>query len=245
MDFETAPVPFDWNEHGSRLMMRQRRQTRCSSGTNSVQHVLFVFDSSGSIGQSQYDRMKEAVALLAPQFCREVHFALLTFSSNLNLEFCFNCFSSNYDGKTQAAQAIRAASYQSGSTNTGAAAKCICDHLLHPSCGISVDPSCLDVVFITDGKSNDPSLEVCDEVKCLHNRYGVNTYAIGIRSGSGHNSFDQDELDCISDGSNVLSAFEYNSFDEFEQSIYTILALIATHSTNTHYACARLDGTVD
>ena len=224
-----SPLPFDWNEHASHL--RLRRATRCTAGT---QNVLFVLDSSGSIGQAQYNVMKGAIANLTSLFCKEVHFGLLTFSSQLRLEFCFNCFSSNNVGRAQAAQAILTAPYQNDLTYTGAAAKCICDHLLHPRCGISVDPNCLDVVFITDGYSNDPQLQICDEVRCLHNKYGVNTYAIGIKN------FNKAERSCISDNSDILSAFAYKDFDDFRDSIIKIIDRLL--KSNGQYTCTDTSG---
>ena len=223
---ETAPMQFEWKEHSSRLM-RHRRQTRCSS-SDGVQHVLFVLDSSGSISSANYIKMKFAVATLTSLFCSEVHFGLLTFSHHLNLDFCFNCYSNN---KILAAQAILNATHQRGLTYTGAAASCICSHLLHPNCGISVDPNCLDVIFITDGRSNDPSLEICDEITCLHNRYGVNTYAVGI------GSYDPAELNCISDQSDIFSQYEYVDFDDFHQSILNIA--IRLNSGDSNYTCPR------
>ena len=71
------PIPFKWLEHGPRL--RQRRQTQCSD--NNVQNILFVLDTSGSIGETQFNRTKNALAKLTPLFCRKVRFALITFST--------------------------------------------------------------------------------------------------------------------------------------------------------------------
>ena len=88
-------------------------------GSDDVQHVLFVLDSSGSIGSTSYGRMKKAIAKLTPLFCKKVKFSLMTFSSRLNLEFCFDCFENNIFGRNAAASAIKAASYQAGSTYTG------------------------------------------------------------------------------------------------------------------------------
>ena len=115
---------FNWNEHAKRF----RRQTQ--NCDNDIQHVLFVLDSSGSIGSTSYDRMKSAIAKLTPLFCRQVHFALLTFSTKFHLEFCFNCFDNTFDGRLQASDAIKAADYQAGLTYTGGAARCICEELL-------------------------------------------------------------------------------------------------------------------
>ena len=208
----SKPIPFDWIEHGSRF--RQRRQAQCN---NRVQNVLFVLDTSGSIGPSQFNRVKNALAKLTPLFCKKVQFALITFSSTVNLEFCFDCFQNTYSGRQDVQSAIRSAPYRGGWTRTAGTARCICEDLIHRSCGIdpTLSPACLDVVFITDGKSNDPTLDVCQEVRCLHNRYGVNTYAIGISSGSGLPTYDQAELECIDHYSDAISAFNYESFSEF------------------------------
>ena len=226
-----APAPFKWNEHGPRLR-RQTQQCR----PHQVQHVLFVFDSSGSIGSASYKRMKAAVGNLVPLFCKQVKFAMVTFSTNIHLEFCFNCFQNTYRGRQQAQSAISAVDYHGDLTNTGATTKCICEQLLSSSCGISRTPSCLDVVYITDGKSNDPTYKVCQEVRCLHRHAGINTYAIGI------NDYNQAELDCISDSSNLVSAFQYNDFDEFENSINTVISRLV--GSGSDYSCLERDNTI-
>ena len=120
-------------------------------------------------------------------------------------------------------------------TYTGEAARCICDELLDTSCGISEDPSCLDVVFITDGRSNGRR-QICDEVKCLHRKEGINTFAIGI------NGFVQAELDCIADGSDRLSAFEFNSFNAFERAIDDVIHRLGDEISTNPQSCAALYG---
>lgn len=237
-----APIPFSWTEHGPRL----RRQAQ-NCNPDDVQHVLFVLDSSGSIGASQYQRMKDAIGKLVPLFCKQVKFAMVTFSTNINLEFCFDCFENTFLGREAASKAIGSADYHRKATNTGATTKCICEDILGNNCGITSNPSCLDVVYITDGKSNDRTYEVCKEVECLHSRYGINTYAIGIDSNKAFgSSFNQAELDCISDSSNILSAFEYNSFEEFEDAIEDIIdRLINSIVNGNFYACVQRDETID
>ena len=135
----------------------------------------------------------------------------MTFNHEFKQEFCFDCFDSDCTGRTTAVDAIKAIDYRRGYTHTGGATKCACDAFLSSSCGLPDDASCIDVVYITDGKSNDPTLKVCDEVRCLHSRYGVNTYAIGIGNG-----VDQAELDCITNFSNSASIFSFMSFSDFE-----------------------------
>jgi hypothetical protein len=54
----------------------------------------------------------------------------------------------------------------------------MCDYMLSPTCGLDPAAGCIDVVFVTDGRANDPALDVYDEICCLHNRRGVNVYTI-------------------------------------------------------------------
>ena len=227
---EGSIIQFSYDEHAHRFR-RQISPENC--GSDDVQHVLFVLDSSGSIGSTSYGRMKKAIAKLTPLFCKKVKFSLMTFSSRLNLEFCFDCFENNIFGRNAAASAIKAASYQAGSTYTGEAARCVCEELLSTDCGITSNPSCLDVVFITDGRSNG-GLQVCNEIRCLHRKRGVNTYAIGI------NGFNQAELNCIADGSDRLSAFEFPSFNEFESAIDDVL--LRLFNQGNPQSCAGLYG---
>ncbi len=242
--FESSevPVPFSWTNHGPRL----RRQSQSCSPLD-VQHVLFILDSSGSIGSDRYQRMKNALSKLVPLFCNQVKFAMVTFSKDISLEFCFDCFENTYLGREATSNAISSAKYHNKKTNTGAATKCVCDDLLDHRCGITSNPSCLDVVYITDGKSNDRKHKVCKEVECLHQRYGVNTYAIGINSQISHSSsVNQEELDCMSDSSNILSAFQYNSFENFEEAIdKIIIRLFDVIVGGNPYACVRRDEVID
>ena len=227
-------MQFDWEEHSHRF----RRQIR-QCGSDDVQHVLFVLDSSGSIGPTDYNRMKTAVAELTTLFCKKVKFALMTFSSDIHLDFCFNCFQNTFSGRVDASNAIKAANYQHQWTYTGETVKCICDEVLRPSCGITSSPDCLDVVLITDGRSNG-GREVCDEIRCLHGRLGVNTYAIGIGNG-----VDQAELDCIADGSDRLSAFQFDDFVDFETAIRKVGNRLANTISTSPLSCAATNGRID
>ena len=227
----SAPISFDWNVHGSHF--RQRRQTRCSNGD--TQYVLFILDSSGSISQSDFAEMKAAVSKLVPLFCKKVKTALINFSSDIRLEYCFDCFANTFFGRYAASVAINATEYLGQCTNSAATARCVCDNILDSSCGISSTPECLDVIFITDGRSNDPNLRVCNEIRCLHNQAGINTYAIGI------GGYDRDELECIDNTSDDFGTFEYETFQEFKESIDNVLALVmdATLSGNYHSCATR------
>lgn len=234
------PIPFDWYEHGPNL--RSRRQATCG---DQIQHVLFVLDTSGSIGPIQFSRMKEAIGTLPSLFCKQVQFAVVTYDQYINLEFCFNCYENTLHGRTQVTDAIKAIPYRGGGTHTAATAKCVCNELLQPACGIAPNPNCLDVVFITDGKSNDPKLEICDEIRCLHGHLGIDTYAIGINSGSGYEpSYNRAELDCITNFGDLTSAFEFESFTAFEEAIENIVLRLLTALPTSPESCARLNGDI-
>ena len=214
VDLNSDPHPFNWHEHGKRL--RRQTSSSCSNNPNAPQHILFLLDTSGSIGTNSFEEMKDALSKLTLLFCKPIQIAVMTFNHEYKLEFCFNCHDNDLNGRQATAQAIKDIEYRSGWTHTGGAAKCACERVLHPSCGLPITADCVNVVFITDGQSNDPTREICDEVKCMHHRLGVNTYAIGI------NNFNQQELDCITETSNFLSIFTFQDFNEFVDALLAL-----------------------
>ena len=59
--------------------------------------------------------------------------------------------------------------YRGGWTHTAGAAQCACNYVFSDECGFDESNACIDVIVVTDGRSNDPSLEVCEEIQCLRN----------------------------------------------------------------------------
>lgn len=230
MPLANDPVPFDWGEHGKRF----QRQVFPNCRGNGIQYILFMLDTSGSIGRHNFNQMTSALSNLTALFCKPVRIAAMTFNHEYHVEFCFDCFDNTCGGRQEASNAMRNIEYRGGLTHTGGAAMCACDFLLSPRCGINPDTNCTDVVIITDGKSNDPTHEVCTEIQCLHNRLGVNTYAIGIGS-----SVRQAELDCITEASNSMSVFKYSTFANFEARLKNIIRLLLTQDSKASelYTC--------
>ena len=234
-----APIPFSVSEHGHRF----RRQTnKCDPNDN--QHVLFVLDTSGSISRDTFRQMTGAVADLTSLFCKPIEVAVLTFSHQFYLEFCFNCFETDIWGRIKAIKAIREIPYrgQGGYTATGGAAKCVCEKLLNTSCGVEfADNTCVDVVFITDGQSNDRNFEICDEVKCLHDHLlKLNTYSLGI--GRFNTPSARMELKCIQNSSNDQSLFTFETFKEFIKQLKKVEEDL--FDPNTEHTCTDADGTL-
>ena len=166
----------------------------------------------------------------------------MTFSGTFHVEFCFDCYSNTCAGRFAAANAMMNIRYRGGSTRTGGATKCACNFLLSQSCGLPTSSNCISVVYITDGRSNGPH-DVCDEVKCLHSRIGVKTFAIGI------GNYDPAELDCITNISNggadsiFSNQYEYQDIDDFVDDLNTVeqrlLNSAALPSDQNNYNCVN------
>ena len=221
----TDPIPYSSEEHSTRF--RRQSNPQCSSNDN--QFILYLLDTSGSIGESDFNLTRDAIAKLIPLFCKDIQVAVMTFNHQFKLEFCFNCY-----GRGEVGNAIKDIIYRGGGTNTAGASKCACDELLTPQCGLDCDANCIDVVYITDGGSNDPSLEVCEEVKCLHNHVrGVNVHVVGI------GSYNQNELNCIENSSRGISLFKYDTAADFNQAIGDVAAKLQRFSSTYQCTCAN------
>ena len=217
------PLPFDYTKHHTRYR-RQARSSNCED-PNSERHILFILDTSGSIGSNNFHMMTDSVSKLVRHFCRKIKVAMMVFSHDHYLEFCFDCFDNTCVGRRAARDRITSVPYRGGLTYTASATQCACDNILAPSCGFeasSTNEACLDVIYITDGKSNDRNLEVCDVVNCLYNKTNtdVKVYAFGIGD-----NVDEAELNCIarnrnSDGHSVgNSIFRVPDFQSFSDGI--------------------------
>ena len=155
---------------------RRRRQT-CSNGD--IRHVLFIVDTSGSIGATTFNKVRDLLANISEKLCDHLRVAMMTYSHNINLEFCFNCHTDRRD----IFNAIKRVRYRGGLTHTTDATKCACDTLLTPRCGLPkgrYTPN-TDIVYLTDGHHNGPCKNnLANEVKCFHNQRNINTFAIAI-----------------------------------------------------------------
>ena len=218
------PIPFNVLEHGPRY-----RQQNINCKANDTQYILFVLDISGSIDEAAFNNVTEFLSRLVPFFCKEIKVAVMTFNHNYYVEFCFDCFNNTCDGRNATSEAIKNIRYHGGRTHTAGAVKCVCDFMLSDSCGFDQDAKCIDVVFLTDGKSNDPSSEVCAEVQCLHDHsiFNINTYAIGITD-----DVNLSELECITNLSYEYSGnvddniLIFGTVEEFKQTLDEIIYVL-------------------
>jgi hypothetical protein len=180
---------------------------------------------------------------LIPLFCNNIKIAVMTFDHEYFKEFCFDEYDNTYMGRINMGNAIRSIQYSrpgqgSGTRyrHTAGAVQCVCNYMLTVTgCGLDVTANCIDVVFFTSGRGNDPVLNVCTEVNCLHNRRGVNTYAFGIGNVT------EQELDCMRENDLQLDEyflFNLVSFGELEQQFQLIINRLVTDLTLT-YTCVN------
>ena len=128
---------------------------------------------------------------LSPLFCG-AKLAVMTYSSNVYREICFNCKQGN---PLKIRDTIRSLTYHGGGTASGDAVRCACDYMFNSPCGFPRNSRgnqpLVDVLFLTDGHSNIGE-DVCKATKCLNSIDNINVFPIGI--GSNYNF---DELHCI------------------------------------------------
>ena len=227
------PKPFDLKYYlgVAQSNRRRRRQTSNSRCTDNNRYLLFMLDTSGSIGELFFTLMTTNLSELVYYFCGNTKMAAMTFGSHVYHEFCFNCKDINREDKIQ--DAIENIQYHGGLTRTGEALKCACDNILTIPCGLPDReqyrkcPAPIDVVIITDGMSNG-NLDTCKEAKCLHDHpfYDISTFSIGV----GYN-VNEDELKCLEDVDNDDLGhifFDVDSFNELEKLIDAIIVYLTT-----------------
>ena len=230
LDDSIIPEPYNFTLQLDITRTHHRR--RRMSSTCNDRYLLFMLDTSASIGRNTFTRMVSNLSELVPLFCRNTKIAAMTFGSHSYHEFCFKCPVNNNE---QIQAAIKGITYHSGWTHTGEAVKCACDNILTVPCGLpnnksySECPAPIDVVIITDGKSNG-NLDVCEEAKCLHNHsfYNISTFSIGI------GNYNTAELNCIEDGDDDNGhVFDFDDFNELEELIQIVFDYLTTPINST------------
>ena len=163
------------------------RHKRTSMRNCTIQHILFVLDVSGSIGEANFKEVTSVLAQLLPLFCKPIKVAVMTFDHEYFVEFCFNDYTSleNSCGREHAAYAMCSIPYVHGKgtryTHTSGAIQCVCNYILS-NCGIEEGCQEVKVIFFTDGLANGPGgpERVCQVMDCLRCEDGIDTYAIGV-----------------------------------------------------------------
>ena len=159
---------------------------------------------------------------------------MITFSDDINLEFCFNCHSS----RSAITDAIKRTVRRGGATYTYNAVKCACDEILQPSCGLPSD-SDVDVILLTDGRNNGPCRSrLASQIQCLHSRPKTNTYAIGI-SDYAREAVQQLEDPADSQRPSIFNVADFDELKQFNVLLQQLLTL-RDDSGNLLNTCAHI-----
>ena len=237
-----VPVePFNMEERVNAIHERRRRQA-CPNARNqdNIRYVLFIVDTSGSIGRSAFDKVKNLLALISEKLCDHLRVAMITYSHEINLEFCFNCANDRRD----IFSAIQHVQYRGGGTHTTDATKCACQTMISKECGLPLGPYTpnIDIVYLTDGKHNGPCRGDLDqELYCFHrpSRPNINTYAIAIGDAA------LESVQALENPRNSGDShlFNMNDFDELQEVFDALLELLNEEDAygNPTYDCISHD----
>ena len=105
-DYSVANL-FDFDGHFSAITTHhQKRQT-----TNRKRYVLFILDSSGSVGSANFNTLINVLSDLLPLFCGNVKYGVMSYGSKIEQDICFNCDQTN---RVLLQQAIKSIRYHNG-----------------------------------------------------------------------------------------------------------------------------------
>lgn len=170
-------------------------------GTNPAD-IVFLLDSSGSVGTTNFQKQKDFVAKFAQSFTigpHNVQIGVVTFASTVHNEFNLNTF----HDKHSLVNAINGIHYNSGSTYTHTALQYVEKNSFTSAAGDR--PGVANILIVmTDGQSTNPTQTQSETVK-LH-QMNLKVFGIGIGSG-----VDRTELGHIASDSKHV--FLVNNFD--------------------------------
>ena len=224
-----VPVePFDMEERVKSIHERRHHQT-CPSQDN-IRYVLFILYTSGSIGRSQFVKVKYLLALMSEKLCDHLRVAMITYGSDINLEFCFNC----HTDRCEIFNAITHVQNWRGSTHTTDTTKC--QSLLTEQCGLPRSNSTpnIDIVHLTDGWHNGPCRSnLAKEVKCFHSRPNIITYAIAIGDAA------LESVQVLENPRNTTDTHVFNMhyFDELQEMFDVILEILDGSNGDPVFDC--------
>ena len=142
--------------------------------------IVFLLDSSGSVGTPDFQKQKDFVARFAQSFDigpNKTQIGVVTFSSGPHNEFNLN----KYHDKAGLVSGIQRIAYSSGNTRTDLALKYVEANSFTAAAGDRPHvPNIL--IVMTDGQSTQPTLTRQETVN-LH-KMNMKVFAIGIGSGA-------------------------------------------------------------
>ncbi|VDI82665.1 Hypothetical predicted protein [Mytilus galloprovincialis] len=192
----------------------------CTCACHDKVDLVFLVDSSGSVGHNNFIKVKNFVTSSVNRFIignRDTLVSVVTFASTPHTEFKLN----SLHDKLPLANAIHGIRYISGGTNTGEALKFVGSHIFQPSSGDRINARNI-LVVITDGQSNNHVATIA-QANYLRNN-NILIIAVGIGSG-----ISKSELDRMASGpSYVLHVEDFNALSHIYDSIHSIACILVT-----------------
>ena len=233
LDDGIIPKPFNVDEYLCHF--KRHHKTRSSRQTTPKnRYALFILDGSGSIGSTNFKKMTTFVADLSFIFQHCGFTAVMTFNGSAYIEYNFHCYedSISTEIKDCMVKKINKISYPDGWTQTGNAIKMAHKHLLSD---IAKDAGEIDVIIITDGRSNsDPCSDAKETWENPNLKGKIHVFSIGIGSRVNHT-----QLYCLMGGApefdNPLHVLNFTTLENIN------VQILLDVSTQTQKFCARFD----
>ena len=149
--------------------------SRCSG--NSVLDVVFVIDTSGSIGFSRFQLIREFTANIVADLIRNSPrsaVGVILFGSNAHIQFTLQ----TYTSLNSLLSAINNLPYSGGGTDTAEALQLLLSTAQNGVLGLRNDSSKIAIV-ITDGQSSSRTATL-SAAAALHASNIFNIYAVGV-----------------------------------------------------------------
>ncbi|XP_062379556.1 collagen alpha-4(VI) chain-like, partial [Sardina pilchardus] len=150
--------------------------TVCSDET--VADIVFLVDSSGSIGSKNFQRVREFLHSVVYRFNvapDRVRIGMVQYNGTQRTEFSLN----THQNKTDILEYIDKMPYMRGCTMTGLGLKFILEKLFVESAGSRAKEKVPQIaVVITDGKSEDNVEPFAENLK----KQGITIYTIGVKN---------------------------------------------------------------
>lgn len=140
--------------------------------------IVFVMDSSGSVGSENWNKLLDFMLRVVDNLYRDtvdVRIGAVRFSSNAVSVFSLN----TYSDKNLLENGIRQMTYHSGTTNTGAGINVMHNSEFKLENGDRTDAQNIAIV-VTDGSSNDYDYTI-SSAEAAH-RDGIKIYSVGVTS---------------------------------------------------------------
>ncbi|KAK7494669.1 hypothetical protein BaRGS_00014067, partial [Batillaria attramentaria] len=183
--------------------------------------IVFVLDSSVSVGSEDFEFLKQFVTALVSDFDvgpDTVRVGVMKYSDNSSTEF--NLIDSASDNDLNGT--ISGIVYEMGITNTGSALDYLRTSMFTPENGDRPNVPNVGIV-ITDGKSSDPA-ETVMAARAARDA-GIILFAVGV--GSKIDVSELDEIATDPDASHVFTATDYSVLDSevkstFQEAVFYI-----------------------